>query len=169
MLTLDPTIAIPANGSSLVLYVPLHVNDGLGITNSIPFYTWFLATLSKCLHIVYLSPCSKFLSILILCDHPNRQIWLSSHVYIADLLDEWNLSNCKPASTSFPGKYPEVTMNSLPDITDANLTLMYQCLVSCLIYLAITTRPNISYYAMWLGQHNAHPTCSHLLMAKHVL
>jgi len=37
------------------------------------------------------------------------------------------------------------------------------------LYLAIATHPDISFYAMWLGQFNASPTRNHLLLAKHVL
>lgn len=60
-------------------------------------------------------------------------------------------------------------MNALPEISDADLLPKYQRLVGCLLYLAIATRPDISYYAMWLGQFNASPTRSHFLAAKHVL
>lgn len=41
-----------------------------------------------------------------------------------------------------------------------------------LAFLAIATRPNISYDAivtMWLGQFNSKPTRAHFLAAKHVL
>ena len=167
----DPSIEMPASGL-LVLYVPLHVDDGLGVTNSPSLYAWFLRILSQRLHIVDLGPCSKFLSILIIRDRPNRKIWLSSHVYVSELLDEWNLSSCKPASTPFPsGALPlsPAPPNSIPDLSDAELVPRYQCLVGCLLYLAITTRPDISYYAMWLGQHNSAPTRAHFLAAKHVL
>ena len=41
--------------------------------------------------------------------------------------------------------------------------------MGCLLYLTITTRPDILYYAMWLGQHNTRPNRSHFLLAKHVL
>ena len=46
---------------------------------------------------------------------------------------------------------------------------LYQQLVGCLLYLAVSTHPDISFYAMWLGQFNAAPTRNHLLIAKHVL
>ena len=64
----DLSIAMPTNGAPLVLYVPLHIDDGLAITNSHSLYKWFLVTLAKCLHIVDLGECSKFLSILIIRD-----------------------------------------------------------------------------------------------------
>jgi hypothetical protein len=64
----DPSVDMPPNSSPLVLYVPLHVNDGLAITNSISLYTWFLSVLSRHLHIVDLGICAKFLNILIIWD-----------------------------------------------------------------------------------------------------
>ena len=73
----DPSIDMPSDGSPLLLYVPLHVDDGLAITNSHSLYAWFLSSLSKRLQLVDLGPCSKFLNILILRDRPRRQLWLS--------------------------------------------------------------------------------------------
>ena len=43
----DPSVNMPLDGSPLVLYIPLHVDDGLGITNSPSLYTWFISVLSK--------------------------------------------------------------------------------------------------------------------------
>ncbi len=64
--SLDPSVLMPSDGSPLTLIVPIHVDDGLGITNSTQLYLWFLHTLRKNLHIVDLGACSKFLSILII-------------------------------------------------------------------------------------------------------
>jgi hypothetical protein len=168
----DPLISLPADGGPLVLYVPLHVDDGLAITNSHSLYSWFLKTLAKRLLIVDLGQCSKFLSIVILHDRPNRRIWLSSHLYVSELLEEWNLSSCKSASTPLPSNVADVhaaPLNSLPNISDADLTSKYQRIVGCLLYLAVSTRPDIAYSAMWLGQFNAKPSRAHFLAAKHVL
>ena len=168
----DPAISMPTDGQPLVLYVPLHIDDGLGITNSPELYNWFIASLSRCLGIVDLGQCSKFLSIVIIHDRPNHQMWLSSHNYVVELLAKWNLSSSRHASTPFPANFATsftAPPNSLPDISDADLVPKYQRLVDCLLYLAISTRPDLSYYAMWLGQFNAHPTCAHFLLGKHVL
>ena len=168
----DPSVVLPSSGP-LLLYVPLHVDDGLGITNSSSLYQWFLRVLSKRLHIVDLGPCSKFLSILIIRDRDHRRLWLSSHLYVSELLDEWRMGSCKTATTPFPSGFPSLPdaqqVTALPDISDADLVSRYQRLVGCLLYLAIATRPDLSYYAMWLGQHNAAPTRAHFLVAKHVL
>ena len=156
----DPSVTMPIDGSPLVLYVPIHVDDGLAITNSPSLYTWFLRTLANRLMIVNLGCCSKFLSILIIHDHPSCHLWLLLHVYIAELLDEWHLTNCRPATTPFPAKVLDSStpLNVLPDIMDAELLPKYQCLVGCLLYLAIASCPDLSYYVMWLGQFNASPS-----------
>ena len=136
----DPSIDMPSDGSPLVLYIPLHVDDGLGITNSAPLYAWFISVLSKRLHIVDLGPCAKFLNILIIRDRPRRRLWFSPRLYILELLDEWNLGSCRPATTPFPSTLPDFSTappNSLPDISDADLLPHYQRLVGCLLYLAI--------------------------------
>ena len=80
MKEIDLSVDMPADSKPLVLYVSLHVSDGLAITNSPSLYAWFLAILSVRLHIVDLGACSKFLR-----DRFNRRIWLiwlSSRVYI---------------------------------------------------------------------------------------
>jgi hypothetical protein len=165
-------LGIVVSLSPLVLYVPLHVDDGLGITNSQPLHAWFLLILLKRLHVVNLGQCSKFLNILIIRDRASHRLWLSSHNYISDLLGEWNLTACCPVLTLFPSNLPDLSSappNSLPSISDADLLPQYQHLIGCLLYLAVTTHPDISYYAMWLGQYNVNPTRSHFLLAKHVL
>ena len=168
----DPSVDMPSDGGPLVLYVPIHVDDGLAITNSPSLYAWFLSVLSKRLHIVDLGPCAKFLNILIIRDRAGRRLWLSPRIYISELLEEWNLTICRSAATPFPINLPDLSSapsNSLPTITDVELLPQYQRLVGCLLYLAISTRPDIAYYAMWLGQFNARPSRAHFLIAKHVL
>ena len=168
----DSSVPMPLDGSPLVLYVPLHVDDGLAITNSPSLYQWFLTTLARQLTIVDLGQCSKFLSILIIRDRSARRLWLSSHIYVAELLEEWNLTSCRHSNMPFPPNVMDKSTapsNALPDITDADIVPKYQRLVGCLLYLAIATRPDISFHVMWLGQFNACPTRSHFLTAKHVL
>jgi len=164
---------MPSNGDDLILMVPVHVDDGLAVTNSIPLYTWFIAELSRELEVVDLGPVSMFLAICIHRDRDRRKIYLSQKSFISDLLDTWNMSNCYPLPVPLRQKLHELPPpppNSLPDITnDDNIKLHFQRLVGSLIYLAVCTRPDIAYVAMALGQYNASPTRAHLLAAKGVL
>jgi len=161
---------MPPDGSLLVLFIPIHVDDSLGVTNSHSLYLWFLHSLSRRLHIVDLGVCSKFLSFVIVRDRTARRLWLSSQVYVMELLTDWNMASCRPASTPLASTPPAIVpANSLSDISDSNLKTKYQHLVGCLLYLAVSTRPDIAFASMWLGQFSANPSRSHFLAAKHVL
>jgi len=63
-------ITMPSNGKDLILLVPVHINNGLAITNSIPLYNWFISELSKELEVIDLGPVSMFLAICIHRDCP---------------------------------------------------------------------------------------------------
>ncbi len=89
---------------------------------------------------------------------------LSSHLYVAELLAEWNMAQCKTASTPLPVSPPKTLLKD--DQPDDDIKLKYQRLVGCLLYLSIATRPDIAFAAMWLGQHASKPTHPHFLLAK---
>ena len=169
-----PSIPMPSNGEPLMLLIPVHVDDGLVATNSIPLYHWFIAELCKEIEAVDLGLASLYLGIRIIRDCPRCKLWLSQKAFITDLLATWNLtpSNCHALSVPLCHKLhtlPVALPNSLPDIPDIDIKVNFQRLVGSLIYLAVCTRPDIAYVAMALGQHNSNPTCAHLLAAKGVL
>ncbi len=86
---------------------------------------------------------------------------------MAELLAEWNMAQCKTAPIPLPVLPPKTL--SKDNQPDDDIKPKYQCLVGCLLYLSITTRPDIAFTAMWLGQYASKPTRSHFLLAKHVL
>jgi len=56
---------------------------------------------------------------------------------------------------------PEPQANSLPDISDDELTAKFQHLNGRLLYCAKTTRPDIDYATTALAQFNANPSRKH--------
>ena len=168
-----PHSSVPAlpSGAPLFAIVPIHVDDGLIVCNSLPLYAWIIAELQKSLDIINMGPASLYPGNHMSRDRTHRKLWLSQKSYCLDLLRTWNLSNCAPAFTLLSTKLYllEPMPNALPDIKDDNVKPLYQKLVGSLIYLAICTRPDISYAAMALGQFNANPTRAHLVAAKRVL
>jgi len=137
------TVTMPSNGEDLMLLVPVHVDDGLAIMNSIPLYNWFISELSKELEVIDLGPVSMFLAIHILHDCPCQKIFLSQKFFVTDLLDTWNMLNCHPSPVPLQQKLhklPTPPPNSaLPEIRDDDLKVNFQCLVSSLICLAVCT------------------------------
>jgi len=171
---LHPSIPMPPNGEPLTLLIPVHVDDGLITTNSIPLYNWFITEICKDIEAVDLGPASLYLGIQIIRDCKWHKLWLSQKAFITDLLSTWylNPSNCHTLSVPLWHKLhtlPDAPPNSLPDISDTDIKINFQCLVGSLIYLAICMCPDIAYVAMALGQYNSNPTRAHLLAAKGVL
>ena len=171
--TIPPHSSIPALPSNAPLFaiIPVHVDDGLVVCNSLPLYHWIIMELQKSLEIIDMGPASLYLGNRITRDRSRRKLWLSQKSYCVDLLRTWNLSNCTPVSTPMTTKpYLLKPMpNTLPEIADIDIKPLFQKLVGSLIYLAICTRPDISYAAMSLGQFNANPSRAHLVAAKRVL
>jgi hypothetical protein len=168
-----PHHSIPALPTSAPLFtiIPVHVDDGLVVCNLLPLYNWIIAELQKSIDIIDMGPASLYLGNRITRDCPRRKLWLSQKSYCLELLRTWNLSNCTPASTPLSTKLSLLNPmpNALPEVKDDDVKPLYQKLVGSLIYLAICTRPDISYAAMSLGQFNANPTRAHLVAAKRVL
>ena len=168
----DLLIPMPSDGGNLVIFMPVHVDDGLVATNSLPLYIWVLHEMNKQIEVNDLGAASLYLGIWIDRDHPNRRLWLSQKHVITDLLTTYNLLDVHPSPVPLCHKLhdlPDAPLNSLPDIADNNVKVHYQHLVGSLLYLALCTRPDIAYAAMALGQFNANPSRAHLLAAKGVL
>src|ERR1700678_1422734 len=165
---------LPASGAPLFLIIPVHVDDGLAVTNSLPLYEWFVSQILQSIEIVCLGPVinTRYLGQRLIRDHPNKTIQLSQSDLILALLEDWGLHDCKTSNTPLqynPSTPPPCSPNACNDIPDNKLTISYQHLVGSLTYLAICTRPDIAYAAMALGQFNATPTRAHLVCAKGVL
>ena len=162
--------SLPLN-APLFAIIPVHVDDSLVVCNSLPLYSWIISELQKSIEIIDMGPASLYLGNRITRDRARCRIWLSQRSYCVELLRTWNLSHCTPATTPMSVKLCllEPAPNALPEIKDDDIKPLFQRLVGSLIYLAVCTRPDISYAAMSLGQFNAAPTRAHLVAGKRVL
>ena len=174
--SVPPHSSIPplSSGDPLFLIIPIHVDDGLAITNSPLLYQWFVQEISRTIDFVCLGPVlnTRYLGQRIIRHRDNKIIQVSQSDLIVDLLDEWSLTDCKTLPVPLhhnPSSLPPSPPNACSDIPDDKILISYQRLVGSLTYLAISTRPDIAYAAMALGQFNSTPTRAHLICAKGVL
>ncbi len=89
-----------------------------------------------------------------------------------DLLATHNMTQCTKSSVPLHLKLDKlmpVPDNALPDVADADIQLLSQSLTSSYIYLVVTTRPDLAFTAMALGQFNSCPNRALLSTAKGVL
>jgi hypothetical protein len=118
-----------------------------------------------------LRPTTQLLGMEIHRDRPNRTLSLSQTQFIANLLHDHGLHDCNPVSTPLnPGCHLSTSM--CPQ-TEAEALEMcqypYISVVGSLMYLALTTRPDIAYAAGVLARFNSNPGLVHWQAVKHVL
>ena len=168
------SIPLPPSKGPLFLFVPIHVDDGLAISNSIHLYNWFVSEISKSIKFICCGPVinTRYLGQRLVCDRANKTITISQTDLILNLLEDWGLQDSKTSTVPLhhnPSNLPPCSPNACADIPDDKILPSYQHLIGSLTYLAICTRPDIAYAAMALGQFNASPTRTHLACAKGVL
>lgn len=168
----DSSIPVLPDGEPLTIIVPIHVDDGLGVTNSPALWEWFIREMRRFVNVVDLGPVSLFLGIHIVRDRPARRLWLSQRSYVANILEQASLLNCR--SQDVPLKHPldnlpPLSPNVLAELSDDDVKTWYLRIVGWLMYLALCTRPDIAYAAAALGQYSSRPTKPLLHAARGVL
>ena len=81
------------------------------------------------------------------------------------------MQDCKPVSTPLnPGLHLSTSMSPQNDAEASEMQQVpYISIVGSLMYLAVTTRPDIAYAAGVLARFNSNPGPYHWMAAKHVL
>jgi len=118
-----------------------------------------------------LGPTTQLLGMKIHKDHPNRTLSISQSQFTINLLQEHGLQDCKPISTPLnPGSHLSSSMSPQNSTEVAEMCQYpYISIVGSLMYLALTTRPDIAYTARVLARFNSNPGLGHWQAVKHVL
>ena len=97
--------------------------------------------------------------------HADSGYSLTQPKYVDDMLEHFEMSNCKPAVT------PMLVGQKLSKAIGKPLGAdnPYQALVGSLLYLSVYTRPDISHAVGILSRFMACPTDKHWEAAKHIL
>jgi hypothetical protein len=127
--------------------------------------------LSKHFKLRDLGSTTQLLGMEISRDRPNRRLCLSQSQHITNLLQEHGLDDCKPVSTPLnPGMRLSTSMCPQTEAEAAEMRQHpYISVVGSLMYLALTTRPDIAYAAGVLARFNSNPGLPHWQAVKHVL
>ena len=114
-------------------------------------------------------PTSFLLGIHITRDFEKRTISLSQCQYIVDMLDCFGFGTCSPVSTPMdPGLRLTPEMGATSDEDKAfMLTIPYLSAVGALMYLGLTSRPDISNAVGILSRFSANPGPAHWKAVKH--
>lgn len=130
---------------------------------------WFKTAIKKEFKMVDHGPAHFLLAIRISRNPTTGTISLLQDQYLLSLLELFDMSSCRPAST------PLAPNSHLLPATDDEVSefealgVSYRGIVGCLGYLSQCTRPELAYPCSILGQFLERPGITHWMAAKHVL
>jgi hypothetical protein len=117
-----------------------------------------------------LGPVACILGIEITRDRTNRKMYLSQKKHVTDVLERFQMADSRPVSTPLSKSMP-LTKEDCPQ-SDEDLEYMksvpYLSAVGSLMYLAVGTRPDISFAVGALSRFNANPGKTHWKQVQHV-
>jgi hypothetical protein len=110
-----------------------------------------------------LGPTTQLLGLEIHRDRPNHHLSICQSQFITNLLQEHGLSDSKPVSTPLnPGLRLSTSMCPQNDAEALEMRQYpYISVVGSLMYLAVTTRPDIAYAAGVLARFTSNPGLAH--------
>ena len=114
-----------------------------------------------------LGAATTFLGMRIECDWKNRILQINQKAYMEGIVSCFDMMNAKPLRTPL---LEGIHLEKAPD----NYTVKdkscqhYQAMIGSLIYLMISSRPNIAWSVTCLSQYMQNPTQQHIDACKHI-
>ena len=159
----DPCLYIlNTNESTKFLALAIYVDDIISVDNMPELREKLVADLSKKSKLVDLQEAKWVLGTRI--QQSEGSISIDQEKYLNDVLERFGMRDAKPAKT--PAVAGGATVEKSEPYKNRS---EYQSLVGSLIYLAVVTRPDISFAVGKAGQAMANPTDMDWISAKRIL
>ena len=155
---------------TVCIIIPVFVDDLTLVSKDKAAINSVIEHLEKHFKLRRLGPLEFLLGVKIERDRPRHTIHLSQKQYIINMLERFGFSSCTPVSTPInPGiSLTQSQCPSTPDEVQEMRTVPYISAVGSLLYLAISTRPDIAYAVSVLARFNTNPGKAHWAAVKHL-
>lgn len=157
----EPCVFIKNHDDGTVTIIALYVDDIILFTNNKKEKPKIKQHLKTQFEMKDLGPAHQILGMR-LCKQ-NGVFTLDQSDYIGRVLERFNMSDCKPASTPMETGLKLIKCDSKPD------NLPFRELIGCLMYIVVCTRPDIANAVSILSQFNDCFSETHWKAAKRVL
>lgn len=161
----DPCIYLMKSKDEKLIIIVIYVDDILVMCQDTEEILKFGKQLSKIFNVKDIGKLERCLGMDFIIDE--KGILVHHKNYIEEILERFQMSDCNPVSTPLDPGTKLVKDNTWQDSDGEKPP--YRELVGCLLYLAISTRPDISHTASLLGQFNDCFSKNHWNAAKRVL
>lgn len=158
----EPCLFTKTKGNIKII-VALYVDDFLIFSNNSLETDDLKCVLGAEFKLKDLGPVRQYLGMRINVDKNGNVITLDQQQYIEQLASRFNMSDCKMYKTPIECKL------NVKKADECVSDLPYQKLIGSLMYLAVLTRPDISYSVSYLSQFNSCYNHTHWNYAKRIL
>lgn len=154
------------NEDDIKCFIVLYVDDLIILSTSSDFIGKFIAHISSRYETKVMDKFEYFLGINIVHDQVNHSIQMNQSKYINEILEKFEMNDCKTVSTPID---PNVKLCKEADQLDNILKSKYQQIVGSIHYLVTCSRPDLAIVTCILSQFLSSPSNSHYTIAKRVL
>ncbi|THH16432.1 hypothetical protein EW146_g4214 [Bondarzewia mesenterica] len=153
------------------IILPVFVDDCTFVSNSVEILDKIVAELASTFCLRDLGPSTSLLGIEIIRDRPNHRLSLRQYQYIIDMLQHYSFDDSSPVKVPIlPGVRLCSDMSAKFDEEDKEYmkTVPYISGVGSLLFLAMSTRPDIAHAVSTLCRFNFWPGIAHWKAVKHL-
>lgn len=161
--TSDPCIYVKAGGD---VYLGVYVDDIVVAARSEDSIKEVKSALSSKFDIKDMGKMHHFLGMTVVQDEAQGCVWISQPAHTENLLKNFGMQDCKPVDTPADISTKLVKATEQESCIDQHL---YQSAVGSLMYLSVSTRPDIAYAVGNLARFSSKPTKDHWTALKRVL
>src|SRR6185437_1734920 len=150
--------------------VPVFVDDMTLVSKSKEKIKELKEELKKHFKLRDLGPTEFLLGVKIERDRSKRTLHLSQHQYSLDILSRFGFSDCSPVLTPLNSgiKLSKDQCPKTPDEVNSMRSVPYSQALGSLMYLAVSTRPDLMYPVGVLSRFSSNPGPQHWLAVKHL-
>jgi len=163
----DPCLYTKTTGSEQTLLI-VFVDD-IVITSNI-IHNYFDQLKQRNIDIKDLGELNHFLGMRIQRNKSKRSVYIDQEVYITKMLEQFRMENCKGADTPLPD-YP-LTNSMSPSTAEQRLEMLnvpYRQAVGTIMYIAVSTRPDIAKAVSNVSRFLSNPGPMHWKAVKRIL
>lgn len=148
------------------VYVAIYVDDILIAGPDLDEINQLKASLVKRFEMTDLGECSFYLGMEIKRNRPAKTLRLSQRGYLAKVLDDLKMQDCKPVAT--PMDMSKLTPAEKEYTATEADRQWYAGAVGSIMYLMLGTRPDIAFAVSCLSRFMSKPTSAHVTAVKRV-
>ena len=160
---LDADWSVFSNDS---IIIACHLDDLLMIGPHIGAIKQVKKALSQRFRMTDLVPCSFYLGMTVTWDRQSRTIKLGQQSYLEKVLEDFDMTGCKPVATPMESTKPEAAPEGFEAPKEQKH--WYQSAVGSLMYAMLNTRPDIAYAVLVVSRYASNPTEAYKKMVKRI-